>query len=870
MFARNPDRRGLYGLAGTMRGVVVVATTVGLLEVWHLFGHAVPNPQLFTALSITYAAFAWGYAGGLSGAAVGVVYAFFFFSTPDGPQLFTATNIAKIAVNLVTLPAIAWLVSTLRFRLTRSIQSQSHAFIDSANTPILGLDQNGVITVWNRNLEELTGRPRNECVGLSVNRVLADEASRDAVEDMFRAIRDGWETPRCSVAFTTRHEGRLELLVNFAPEHGSQGSAAGFLGLGQVMTDRMRSELALQASEARYRAVVEDQNEFIARSLPGTHVLTFVNDAYCRCFGRTRDALIGTNFMDHIPQSEAAEVDALLATLSPENPVVTMEHRVEADGGEVRWQHWSDRAIFDANGEIREIQAVGRDITEEKRARERVRESEARFRDIAESAADWVWETEEDLRFTYMSPNVLQMVGVAPEWHYGKTRRDLIGGDYDPEVWDEHLRMLDERLPFRDFVYLRTGGADPRWLSVSGKPVFDGAGKFCGYRGTGRDITAMKQQEEALRDSERTLRRILDDSPIGVAVVAHRWEGDHVVAKRLFANAALATMFGADSVAVMVDMDISGTWVDRDQLDAANEAMLNGAYLNDFEALRCRPDGTEWWVSLHTRPVRFDGRDCTMVWHFDITGRKVAEAALRESERLYRLVTNSLPVMICYIDAEEHYRFANDTCVNWFGLEREAIVGKHLSEIHPRAYSSMVPYVRAVLAGKTVNYETTATFGDGEVRTVATTYVPHFGPNETVLGWFALTENIADRLQAEAARARLVQAIETIPAVFALFDENDRLVLCNRMYREMYETEAEPIVPGVPFEKLVRAFARETGVGDTPEASEAWVRERLDRRNNPARSLQYLRGDGQWMEVSDYVVDNGLIFTIGQIITERK
>ncbi|NKB22049.1 MAG: transporter substrate-binding domain-containing protein [Alphaproteobacteria bacterium] len=134
------------------------------------------------------------------------------------------------------------------------------------------------------------------------------------------------------------------------------------------ISERKESEAALAESAAQFRAIVEDQTEFIGRSLPGIHTLTFVNQAYCDCFGKTREELIGTPFVDHIPEGQRDEVDKLLATLSAENPVVAAEHQSILANGDVRWHLWTDRAIFDDEGNITEIQAIGRDITQRRLA----------------------------------------------------------------------------------------------------------------------------------------------------------------------------------------------------------------------------------------------------------------------------------------------------------------------------------------------------------------------------------------------------------------------------------------------------------------------------------------------------------------------
>ncbi|MDH7478739.1 MAG: sensor domain-containing diguanylate cyclase, partial [Syntrophomonadaceae bacterium] len=125
-------------------------------------------------------------------------------------------------------------------------------------------------------------------------------------------------------------------------------------------------------TEARYRAVVEDQTEFICRFLPdGT--LTFANEAYCRFYGKNREELIGLNLLSFLPQEEQERVHHYLGSFSPRRPVGVIEHRMVMENQEVRWQEWTYRAVFDGRGEVVEYQAVGRDITEKKRLEEHLR-----------------------------------------------------------------------------------------------------------------------------------------------------------------------------------------------------------------------------------------------------------------------------------------------------------------------------------------------------------------------------------------------------------------------------------------------------------------------------------------------------------------
>jgi len=109
--------------------------------------------------------------------------------------------------------------------------------------------------------------------------------------------------------------------------------------------------------------VVEDQTEFICRFSPdGRHI--FVNNAYCRYFGKTREELIGHKFVPDIPEEDHPLIAAHFVSIRPDHPVQMIEHRIRMPSGEIRWQQWSDRAVFEKNGRVTEYLSVGRDITD--------------------------------------------------------------------------------------------------------------------------------------------------------------------------------------------------------------------------------------------------------------------------------------------------------------------------------------------------------------------------------------------------------------------------------------------------------------------------------------------------------------------------
>jgi PAS domain S-box-containing protein len=149
--------------------------------------------------------------------------------------------------------------------------------------------------------------------------------------------------------------------------------------LAVLVQERKQIEGALADSEVRYRDLVESQTEMICRYLPDT-TLTFVNEAFCRSYGRPREELIGRRFLD-LMDAPAREhhVEYTAALLAHPHTSVD-EHEVALPDGSVGWQQWVDHAIYDAEGQVVEIQAIGRDITERKRSEAALRESEERYR----------------------------------------------------------------------------------------------------------------------------------------------------------------------------------------------------------------------------------------------------------------------------------------------------------------------------------------------------------------------------------------------------------------------------------------------------------------------------------------------------------
>jgi len=155
----------------------------------------------------------------------------------------------------------------------------------------------------------------------------------------------------------------------FAPD----GALVALEGVARDISRRKAAEDALRESESRYRHVVELQSELVCRYDPESCVLTFVNEAYCRTFGRSRDELLGSSFLPLISPISRATVAGRAAAFCREQPIRVTELAVTVADGSQRWQQWFDRAIFDDAGRVVDVICVGHDITERVRADEELR-----------------------------------------------------------------------------------------------------------------------------------------------------------------------------------------------------------------------------------------------------------------------------------------------------------------------------------------------------------------------------------------------------------------------------------------------------------------------------------------------------------------
>ncbi|MBE9168092.1 PAS domain-containing protein [Pleurocapsales cyanobacterium LEGE 06147] len=247
-------------------------------------------------------------------------------------------------------------------------------------------------------------------------------------------------------------------------------------------------------------------------------------------------------------------------------------------------------------------------------------------------------------------------------------------------------------------------------------------------------IRIRKDAGQAVRENEERLLFALT----AARMVAWEWDLTTGISQRL-GNAAEILGLGtsnADDFYRMVHPE------DRAVVEAATARAIRGEAPYDLEFRSIAPDGRTLWLADKAR-LRYDdeGKPSHLTGVcVDITDRKQAEEALQQREAELRLVTDTVPALISFVDSDQRYRFNNRKYEEWFGRPATEIYGQSLREVlGEAAYEEIRPYVERVLAGQQVTFESQIPYKDEGTRYINATYVPQFNHRGAVEGFVAFS-----------------------------------------------------------------------------------------------------------------------------------
>ena len=344
------------------------------------------------------------------------------------------------------------------------------------------------------------------------------------------------------------------------------------------------------------------------------------------------------------------------------------------------------------------------ELAASRRVQAALRESEARFRDGAEAASDWLWELDTNLCFTYVSERFEALTGAPSQQVMGRTRWELAAEDVtvDPHKWRQHRLLLEQRLPFRGFIY--PAQLDPsrekRYFKISGKPVYDATGAFRGYRGVGTDITEQIQAQAALYQSELRLRRVID-------LVPHLIFAKDRHGRFLLANRATAAAYGltVEELAGRLHHQVHPCSAELAQM-TQDDAEVITQWASKHIAEEAFTDRAGQVHTLQTLKIPFiePGLNETAVLSvaIDITAEKRAKQEAAQMRLYLRNIIDSMPSLLIGVDPEGGVTVLNQAAEQASGLSWAAAQGRFFGTVFPQLASQAEAVRQAIQDGRPV------------------------------------------------------------------------------------------------------------------------------------------------------------------------
>jgi PAS domain S-box-containing protein len=432
------------------------------------------------------------------------------------------------------------------------------------------------------------------------------------------------------------------------------------VGIGIDITERKRTEEALINSEEKYRTLLDDiQEGYFELDLAGN--LTFVNNATCRDLGYSKDELIGMNNRQYMDGETAQQLFRAFKRLyTTGEPIRNLQWQVIRKDGTKAYTEGSISLRKDASGKIIGFRGIAHDITASKQAQELLKQSEEKYRLLADHMKDQVWLMDLDLNISYVSPSVEKALG----YSFEELKEIPLEKILTPDSFRAAMNFFAAEMPKAltappSYVLQRSlelefisKNGQITWGEVRFSFIRDENGKPVSILGEGRDITERKQMEEALRKSEENFRRSLDESPLGVRISSAHGE-------TLYANRAILDIYGYDSIEELQNTPIEKRYTPESYAEylARRAKRLRGEPgPAEYEVSIIRKDGEVRHLYAFRKQIYWNGKKQAQVIYQDITLRRQAEEKLNETlENLRQSIKITISVLGTASEAKDPY-----------------------------------------------------------------------------------------------------------------------------------------------------------------------------------------------------------------------
>jgi len=656
-------------------------------------------------------------------------------------------------------------------------QQELNRIVDSSPIIIFYKDNEGKFLRVNKAHAEALKISKEEFLGKTVFDLYSSKIAQSMTKDDSEVLESG----RPKLGIIEQYEsasGIRWVQTSKVPIFNENGSVTGLVGFAQDITEGKKMEKALQLSEGKYRRMVEQApDSIITFDLNG--VVTSCNPASVAISGYSKDGVIGKHFSE-LRSLSKKEIQKFLKLLPsfldgkvPEPfEIAYLNENGTSAFGEV---HIS---LMKEGERITGFQAIMRDVTEHKKAEEALRDSEKSWSDSFNSLEDVIILVNKDYTIEKINDSGLKLLGKTREEVVGKKCYRLIHG----------MDAAGDFCPFKRA--LKTGKAESveryeelfdKYFSIKSSPIFNERGETLGFVDLMRDITERKRVEAELKREKELMEMVTANNAAALVIISKDF-------RILWANKFLTEYLG----------DIRGKVCYSTLNNLTNvcpgcgvkEILETGKNKVVHKQVVPGLNGKKVWLEITAIPIRDKNGNIIAVseMSIDITDRKRAEEALRESEEKYRELLNGMNDTAWVIDFDCNIIDVNDAAVEVMGYSREELLSMELtgidSNLDPEEIKGLV---EGMPAAEIQVFETVHTTKDGKRIPVeiSSSLVTYRGKHAIL----SIARNITERKRAEK---KLRQSEEKYRTVFkntgtamCILEEDKTISMVNRRFEEL-------------------------------------------------------------------------------------
>lgn len=504
--------------------------------------------------------------------------------------------------------------------IDRSKETQQHcdSLVEHNPAAISSLDLSGAIQTANPAMEQLSGYSAQELIGINLLSMI-DPADVSRTKGCLEQTIRG-EPASCEMVFYRKDGTAMDLGVKFVPII-VRGMPTGIYFIGRDITQRKRAEKELRRTKEQLESLFTNTSDAIVIFNRAVTVLQ-VNPAFEKMFGWTAEEVVGRHISEMLPH-EWDKLERACDHVLHVGPLNGTDVALWRKDGTVIEISVTISPIKDGTGQVNAFAAMIRDLSERVKMEKTLRESEAKYRLIAENMTDLIAIYDRNGRMTYASPSFKHVLGKEPELH-GRIEQ-MVHSQDRRKIRERFTEMVNTNQASRFEYRYALSENQSLFLEASGIPVIGESGRVESVVIVSRDITARKKAEDALLEAEEKYRSLVEEALVGVYLIQD-WEITYV-------NPRCAEMLGYRSEEILHKNVMHFVYPEDHDLFLSKFRNRKGRSVHFyFRALH--KDGRAVDVELHGTMTTYREKPAIIGTVMDITERKRTEELLRKSDKL--------------------------------------------------------------------------------------------------------------------------------------------------------------------------------------------------------------------------------------------